>query len=394
MNWPRAILHLDMDTFFVSVERKFDPSLNGKPVIVGGGPDGDRRRGVVAACSYETRVFGVRSAMPLAQALRLCPEAIVVPVGRSNYSAETRRIRETLETLTELYEMTSPDEAFIDLRGTEALYGSPKGAADTLWARLDEHVGLPFSIGLATSKTVAKIASKLAKPRGLFVVPPGEEPAVLAPLPIRALPGLGPKTAEALARREIHTLGELADLGPRRLADMLGEGAASLARRARGECEAPVVPSRERKQISAETTFKTDIADPIQLGVELARLVMRVGLDLRGSGRWAGVLGMKLRTPNFETHTRQTPLRPPANDDPALLAASRELLRAAWDGRAPVRLLGVSLSQFTTEVQADLFGAEETDKRERLMRAVDAIRLGEGRGKLIWGSAMRGKKQE
>lgn len=390
MDWPHAFIHLDMDTFYVSVERLHDPSLVGQPVIVGGGKGGDHRRGVVAACSYETRKFGVHSAMPLAQAIRLCPKAIVVPVGTSNYGEYTRRVRAILESFTDLVEMTSPDEAYIDLQGTERLHGPPIVAAHKLRQAVSEGVGLPVSVGLAASKTFAKIASKLSKPQGMFAVFPGQESSIARPLEIRALPGLGPKTAERLKRHGIRTLGDLIDAGEARLRAIAGDHAADLWRRAQGEAPGSVDPSRERLQISTESTFGEDIGERERLLGILARMTMKLGATLRKREQWAGTLTLKIRYPDFTTLTRQIPIDPPANDDRVLNELARGLFEKHWD-RRPLRLLGVAVSGLTTAVQEDLFSGTDADRRRRVLEALDAVGRKAGPDSLRWGSTLEGR---
>jgi DNA polymerase-4 len=387
MQWPRAIVHVDMDAFFVSVERRNDPSLEDKPVIVGGGPGGRLRRGVVAACSYETRRFGVRSAMPLVQAVRLCPQAILIPVGRSDYGAATRQVRAVLESFTDRVEMTSPDEAYVDLEGTRLLHGAPIEAAHRLRERIRNEVDLPVSIGLATTRTHAKIASKLSKPRGMFVVAPGAEGRIVRPLPLRALPGLGPKTAERLGRAGLRTLGEMIDAGEGRLVALLGDWGADLRRRALGESVSSIQPDRERAQISSEETFAEDIGDPARLDAELARMTMRVGRRLRRAGKLAGVVTIKLRTPDFATTTRQAPLAPPTNDDRTILRAARELVRRHWRDRAPLRLLGVGVTHLTETRQGDFIVDAGGAKGERLCKTMDALRERAGDAGPVWGAA-------
>lgn len=386
--WPHAFIHLDMDTFFVSVERLHDPSLVGQPVIVGGGKGADHRRGVVAACSYETRKFGVHSAMPLAQALRLCPEAIVIPVGTSNYSDYTRKVRVVLESFTDMVEMTSPDEAYVDLRGTERLHGSPIKAAHKLRQAVSASVGLPVSVGLAASKTFAKIASKLSKPQGLFVVFPGQEGSIARPLSVRSLPGLGPKTAERLKRHGIRTLGELIDAGEPRLRAIAGDHAADLWRRAQGLVPGSIDPTRERIQISTESTFGEDIGERERLLGILARMTMKLGATLRKREQWAGTLTIKIRYPDFTTVTRQMPVDPPAHDDRILNQLAKALFQKHWNGE-PLRLLGVAVSGLTTAVQEDLFSGTEADRRRRVLEALDAVDRKAGSGTLRWGSTLQ-----
>ncbi len=394
MNWPRAIIHIDMDTFFVSVERKHDPSLIGKPVIVGGGPGGNVKRGVVAACSYEARKFGVRSAMPLAQAMKLCPQAILVSVGTSDYGVETARVREKLETFTDLVEMTSPDEAYIDLAGTERLHGTPIQAAHALREKVASRVGLPVSVGLATSKTIAKIASKLSKPRGLFVVFPGMEADVTRPLALRALPGLGPKTEAILKSKGLLTLGELCACSESKLIEWLGDHGASLRRRAMGDCASEVQPSRERIQISTEETFGDDIGDREVLHAELSRMSMKIGAMLRRRNQWAGTISIKIRHPDFSTHGKQQPLEPATRDDQVILKKSKELLKQVWNGAPPLRLLGIGVSNLLDAAQSDFLNIESDTKREKLLKIMDTIREKEGRDKISWAGAAHKRKRK
>lgn len=388
MDWPNAFIHVDMDTFFVSVERLHDPTLVGKPVIVGGGKGGEHRRGVVAACSYETRKFGVHSAMPLAQATRLCPQAILVPVGTSNYSEYTRQVRVTLESFTDLVEMTSPDEAYIDLRGTQRLHGSPIVAAHKLRQAVSDGVGLPVSVGLASSKTFAKIASKLSKPQGMFVVFPGQESSIARPLAVRALPGLGPKSAERLKRHGIRTLGDLIGAGEARLRAIAGDHAADLWLRAQGRIPGTVDPSRERIQVSTESTFGEDIGEIERLLGILARMTMKLGASLRKREQWAGTLTIKIRYPDFTTVTRQMPVDPPAHDDRILNQLAKALFQKHWNGQ-PLRLLGVAVSGLTSSIQEDLFSGTEADRRRRVLEALDTVDRKAGTGSLRWGSTLQ-----
>ncbi|MBI3735390.1 DNA polymerase IV [Candidatus Sumerlaeota bacterium] len=372
----------------MSVERKHDPTLAGKPVIVGGGESGNLRRGVVAACSYETRIFGVRSAMPLLRAVKLCPEAIVVPVGRSDYAAETARIRHVLESFTDHIEMTSPDEAYVDLQRTALLHGPPIRAADRLRQRISQGVGLPVSVGLATSKTVAKVASKISKPQGMFVVMPGSEASILRPFPIRVLPGLGPKTEAILIKHGIETLGQLQVASDSDLLRWLGDHGIGIQRRAKGLCDSEVQPSRERVQISTEETFSDDISDPERLHAELAAMTMQLGAKLRRRGLWAGTISVKIRYPDFITITRQRTLDPATHDDVVLLAVAEKLLGESRDPRRPLRLLGVGVSNLGTATQPDFCSVGAEAKRERILDTLDSLSQRVGKGKIGWGGVM------
>jgi DNA polymerase-4 len=254
----RLIFHVDLDAFFVAVERLRDPSLNGKPVIVGH----PGNRGVVATASYEARKFGVHSAMPMVRARRLCPSAIIVPPDFSLYSEHSRRFRTALDEFSPEIEQTSIDEAYLDMTGAARLFGPPEAAARRLKGAVLERAGVTASVGGGTNKLIAKVATDACKPDGLLIVPAGREAAFLAPMPVRKLPGLGPKTEAKLATAGIATLGQLAACAESDLRPLLGPHAAAwLRHRASGADQSPVITNREAKSISNETTFATDISD-------------------------------------------------------------------------------------------------------------------------------------
>lgn len=254
----RAIVHLDLDAFFASVETLENPALAGKPVLVGGRPE---ERGVVAAASYAARAFGCRSAMPMAQAMRLCPEAVIVPVRHGLYRQYSRRVMAMIHALTPLVEQISIDEAFFDLTGEIARWEDAATVAEALQARVASEIGLSASLGVATNKQVAKVASDFRKPGGLTVVRPGEEAAFLAPLPARALWGVGPVTAERLAGMGVTTVGQLAAQPVEQLRAAFGRHGAEMAERARGIDDRPVITEHERKSVSQERTFNHDLTD-------------------------------------------------------------------------------------------------------------------------------------
>ncbi len=379
---PRAILHLDLDAFFVAVEQLDNPALAGKAVIVGGRP---QARGVVSSASYEARAYGVRSAMPTAQALRLCPEAVLLPGHHDRYHEMSRRVMTLLREYTPLLEQVSVDEAFLDVTGTEAHYGPPAALAMALQARLQTELGLSASLGVAANKLVAKIASDYHKPHGITVVPPGDEAAFLAPLPVRRLWGVGEVTARTLARLGLETIGDLAGVAPERLRQMFGVHGEHLARAARGQDDSPVVTEHAVKSLSREETFAHDTRDVALLGRELLRMSDEVAERLRRHGLLARTVTLKLRYADFVTLSRQVTLPMPTDSGPEIRIAARALLDAAWDRRQAIRLLGVGTAGLTqTAGQMPLFdsaeGASEPARREqreqraRLDATLDRIR--------------------
>lgn len=374
MQTSRGIIHVDMDCFFVAVERLHDPSLHGIPVATGGSPDG---RGVVSSASYEARAFGVRSAMPMGQALRLCPHLRVVSGGgHGRYGEYSHRLRAIFLRFTPLVQMASLDEAYLDLAGTGRLWGSPLQAAHLLREAVFRETQLSCSLGAGTSKLVAKIASGLCKPRGLLYVPAGSEERFLAPLPVRKLPGIGPRTAERLASVGIRELGELAALKPSRAEALFGEHGPALVARAKGEDRTPVLPGESAKSIGAEETLGRDTRDPDELHSLVMDLCEKVAFRLRRHGSTAATVTLKYRFANFETHTASTTLHQPANDDSAILEAASRLLRQRVLSRPEsVRLLGVTASNLSSGFeQTDVFEVEASEKRKRLLSAVDRLR--------------------
>ncbi len=373
MNWPRAIIHVDLDAFYASVEQLRRPELRGRPIIVGGGGE-NYRRGVVSAASYEARRFGVHSAMPLGRALRLCPHAVVLPVDFTAYRAASRAVFALARELTPQMEPVSLDEAYLDVTGSIRRMGPPDQMARDLRDRIREHCELDASCGVATSKMVAKVASDLEKPRGMVVVPPGDEAAFLAPLPLRRLPGLGPASEKALSSLGLVTLGDLAAFPLTALRRRLGEHAAlSLHERARGIDRGEVTVPDRPKSISREETFSQDVTDRTQLHRLLRACAADVGRQLR-HGHWAArTATLKLRYSDFATYTRQLTWPTPQDGDVVLAQAGMKLFDAAWSG-APVRLLGLGVSHVIDAAQLDLFGASESPRDTRLDRTLDTLR--------------------
>jgi len=336
---PRAIAHLDLDAFYASVEVLENPDLAGKPVLVGGRPG---ERGVVAAASYPARAFGVHSAMPMARALALCPQAIVVPTRHRLYREYSHRVMDILHQTSSLVEQMSIDEAYLDLTDQVATWEEAVEISGRLQRRVKEEVGLSASLGVATNKLVAKVASDRDKPGGLTVVRPGEEAAFLAPLPVRVLWGVGPVTAERLAGMGVTTVGELARLPEEELGAHFGKQGVEMAQRARGIDGRPVVTEHERKSVSQERTFARDLRDAQALKRELWQLSQGVARHLQRAELAAGTIAIKLRHADFTTLTRQMRLAVPTDDERVIYRAARTLLRRAWQRGQPVRLLGVA----------------------------------------------------
>jgi DNA polymerase-4 len=349
----RAILHVDMDAFFASVEVREDPRLRGRPVLVGGAG----RRGVVAAASYEAREFGCRSAQPMAVALRLCPQAVVVPPRHELYAEVSRAVFAIFERFSPLVEGLSIDEAFIDLAGTERLWGPPRQAAEALRAAVRAETRLTCSVGIASVKFLAKIASGMNKPDGLTEVPAGAELEFLAPLPIGALWGVGPRTQEKLERRGIHTVLDLRRLGEQALVEMFGAHGLHLHRLSLGIDERAVVPDRAAKSLGHEDTYEVDVVGVPALRRCLLSQATRVADRLVAQGLRARCVCLKIRDGAFVTETRQCTLPRATDDYREIHAAACRLLAAVETEGRGFRLTGVSVSQF----EAPAAAAEQLD---------------------------------
>ena len=371
----RYILHLDVDAFFASVEEILDPSLKGKPLIVGARPE---QRGVVASASYAARAFGVRSAMPTAQALRLCPQAIVIPSRHKVYGEYSARMMAILGEYSPLIEPLSLDEAFLDITGCEARWGSPEQLAHGIQKRLEVELGLSVSTGLASNKLVAKIASGLEKPHGFVVVSHGGEAGFLAPLPVEKLWGVGEVTAKSLHEMGVFTIGQLARLPVAQLEARFGRRGRDLYRQARGLDDSPVVAEREEKSLSREVTFAEDIGDGRVLKKTLLSLSEDVARQLRKRGLRGRTVKLKLRYADFKTLTRQMTMDAPTDLEQVIFDQAARLLGKAWDKRKKVRLIGVGVSKFELEErQLSLFegtGEGKVEKLRRLSQTVDRIR--------------------
>lgn len=371
----RRILHIDLDAFFVSVERIDRPDLRGVPVIVGGDPGS---RGVVACASYEARPYGLRAGMSLAQARRLCPQAFFLPGRFHRYSEVSRRFMDVLGDFTPDLEPLGLDEAYLDMTGFELMYGPAAEVAMRIKERIRTELRITASVGIASSKVVAKVASDHCKPDGLLEVPLGGEAAFLAPLEVRKLPGVGAKTEQALHRLGVRTIGDLAALPERVLRYYFGVMGDALRRCARGEGTGHVHAPEPPKSISRETTFGTDVADRGFLRSVLRYLTERVGASLRREGKWARTVTCKVRYGDFQTVIRHRTLRrATASDDVVYAEASALLARALAQRRTPVRLIGVGVKDLVRGAQMPLFdGPAERDMR--LCAALDSIRARHG----------------
>jgi DNA polymerase-4 len=376
---PRAggrlrILHVDLDAFFAAVEQRDRPELRGKPVIVGGDPT-DRRytRGVVSTASYEARKFGVHSAMPLRTAYQLCPQGIYLPVDGAKYQRVSREVMTVLRRFTPIVEQVSIDEAFLDVAGSEALFGPAPEIARRIKAEVLAAVSLTVSVGVATTRLVAKVASDLRKPDGLVVVPSGDEAAFLAPLEIRRLWGIGPKTAERLRGLGIATIGELATVPIETLTRVLGDHGATLHDRARGIDTEPVHGGGEAaKSVSHETTFAVDVTDPAEIERTLLALSEGVSARLRAAGVRAGTVAVKVRDSGFRTVTRQRALAETTDLTDPIWRTAVALARPEVRGKK-IRLLGVAATQLGAPEQTSMF--DLVDGRARaVVEAADAVR--------------------
>ena len=368
----RQILHVDLDAFFVAVEQARDPSLKGKAVIVGGDPNG---RGVVATASYEARVFGVHSALPLRTAKRLAPHATFLRGDFKEYQRVSRAFHAILSEYSPLVESGGLDEAYIDITGCEPLVGTPEQAAATIRARIRDELLIAASAGIATSRLVAKVASDAAKPDGVKLVPEGEEARFLAPMPLRALPMLGPSMEKKLAQLGLTTLGQLAALPVATLEGLFGRHGGLIWQRSHGIDASPVGGEPRSRSISREGTFGSDVNDPEHLRAVLRAFSESVGSQLRQQGKRARTVSLKLRYEDFTTLSRSKTLPRPVSSNEAIFEAADALLtRIRQAERRPVRLIGVGASGLVEDVvQLSLEPSAET-KGESLSAAFDKVR--------------------
>lgn len=374
--WPRAILHVDMDAFFASVEQLDDPRLRGKPVLVGH----DGPRGVVAAASYEARVYGCHSAQPMAVAKRLCPRAIVVAGHFDRYREESRRVFTILESYTPLVEPLSIDEAFLDVTGSQRIFGAPEAMARSIRDRIRAETKLTGSVGVAANKFLAKLASDMDKPDGLTVIRPADVDRVLPPLPIGKIWGIGPKTAERLGAIGVRTVGDLRKLAPDVLAHRLGADAEHYRRLAFGLDDREVTTDDRAKSIGHEQTFGQDLTDPEEVRRVMLEQAEQVSARLRRHRLFARGVTLKIRYGDFQTVTRAKSLDAPVDTTQPLWHAARDLFDTWAREFKPVRLIGVTATRLAGgEGQLPLFADPAAEKQRRLEGAVDQITARFGR---------------
>ena len=372
MTAQRTILHVDMDAFYASVEQRDNPELAGKPVVVGGASN----RGVVAAASYEVRAFGVRSAMPMAEATRRCPHLIRVPPRMSHYKAISKQIFTVFREVTPIVEGLSLDEAFLDVTGSCALHGTGPEIARQIKRTIHDRMALTASVGVAENKLVAKIASDLDKPDGLVVVSPKNCREILDPLPVSVIPGIGRQTLTRLHRVNVHSIADLRLAPDRDLEPIFGRYTQRTRERAAGIDSRPVSSDRVEKSISSEETYDVDLSDRAEMERELLRLAESTATRLRKSALQAGTVQVKIRRSDFRTFTRQKSLQPPINNTDQLYQVACELL-GTWletDPDARIRLLGVGTSTLSPAGQRDLFADDEESTTSPVDQAVDRIR--------------------
>lgn len=381
-----------MDAFYASVEMRDNPELRGKPVIVGGLGG----RGVVAAASYEVRKYGVHSAMPMREALKRCPHAVCVRPRFERYKEVSNTVFEIFHRFTPLVQGLSLDEAFLDVTHSQAALGSAESIARQIKQLILKETQLTASVGVAPNKLVAKIASDLRKPDGLVVVVPDQVTAILDPLPIRRLHGLGNKTSPLLERIGIVTLRDLRLAPDATLRSVFGKYTSQMKARAAGEDDRPVIPDYDEKQISSETTFDKDIVDPSRLHAELVQLADRTAARLRSQGWLSERVTVKIRRHDFKTYTRQCAVRPATQETKPLAAAAAKLLNEwiAAQPRTAIRLLGVGAGDLTAQPQLELFSAQESKKNQHLDAALDDIRAKFGNAAVSRASSLKGREPE
>ena len=362
----RIIAHFDLDSFFVSVEILNDPSLKGQPVIVGG-----RDRGVVAACSYEARKFGIHSAMPSAKAKQLCPHAIFVSGHRSDYSKYSRWVTQIIAAKAPMFEKASIDEFYLDLTGMEKFHNPLQWTVDLRKQIIDE-TQLPISFGLAANKMMAKIATNQAKPNGYLQIPFGKEKDFLAPLSVAEIPGVGEQTHLILKSMGINTIKDISNTTIEILEERLGKWGTELWQKSQGIHNGEVTEYHEAKSISSENTFDENKTDMPFLKAELVRLTEKICFELRQDGKVAGCIAVKIRYPDFETNSRQTSISFTSADD-EIIPVVKDLFNKLYKKGTPVRLLGVRLSELTNDaVQTNLFS--DTERKADLYKAIDEVK--------------------
>lgn len=372
MSQHRTIAHFDLDSFFVSVEILLDPTLKGKPVMVGGG-----ERGVVSSCSYEARAMGVHSAMPSAKAKQLCPDGIFVKSHFAEYSHYSRTVTNIIAAAAPLYQKASVDEFYVDLTGMDKFF-DPLEWTITLRKKIMEETGLPISFGLASNKMMAKIATNRAKPNGYLQIPMGSEQKFLAPLSVSEIPGVGAHTTEVLKSRGYYKMEDVFLAGEDEMFSLFGNWGKELWAKSKGEHNSLVTPFHESKSVSSERTFSENVSDTNFLRKELVRLTEKISFELRTDGKKAACVAVKIRYPNFETKSVQTTITATDADD-EFIPIVVSLFHKLYNKKDPVRLIGVRLSDFKTDaIQGSIFN--DAEKKKKLYTAIDNVKNKFGKG--------------
>ncbi len=382
LTYNRHIAHFDLDAFFVSVEQLRNPKLKGKPLLIGGSSE----RGVVAACSYEARKFGIHSAMPMWKALRLCREAIIVKGDYEAYSKASKLVTDVITDTVPMFEKASIDEFYIDLTGMDRFFGCLK-FTDELKKKVNKESGLPISYGLASNKLISKVATNEVKPNGQIEIPFGFEKGFLAPLSVMKIPGIGKETGFKLLKMGVETVKTLSEIPVELMQNLLGKNGTELWRRANGIDESPVIPYREQKSISTEETFQADTIDLVFLHSQLVRMTESIAFELRSQNRLTGCVTVKIRYSDFETHTIQKSV-PYTNADHVLIKTVKELFAKIYTRRILLRLIGVRFTQLTSGTyQVNLF--EDTQEMIHLYQAIDNVKKRYGEKMLVKAAGMK-----
>lgn len=381
LNNQRHIAHLDLDSFYVSVEQLRNPKLIGKPVLIGGTGD----RGVVASCSYEARKFGIHSAMPMKVARRLCSHAIIVRGDMEQYSKYSGLVTEIIKDTVPLFEKSSIDEFYVDMTGMDKYFGCLK-FINELKRKVVKESGLPISYGLASNKLIGKVATNEVKPNGQIEIPFGNEKSFLAPLSIAKIPGIGKQTAILLLKMGVETVKVLSDIPVEMMQNLLGKNGSELWRRANGIDDTPVVPYHEQKSISTENTFGQDTIDMNFMRAEIIRMTERIAFELRKQNKLTGCVTVKLRYSNFETFTKQQSISY-TNADHTLFKTAKELFERLYDRRMLIRMLGIRFTNLIPgNYQIHLF--EDTQEMIKLYQAIDSVKKRFGEGMLVKAGGM------
>lgn len=367
LTYNRHIAHLDLDTFFVSVEHLRNPKLKGKPVLIGGSND----RGVVASCSYEARKFGIHSAMPMKMALRLCKEAVVVKSDFEAYSKYSGIVTDIIRDTVPVFEKASIDEFYVDLSGMDKFFGCNLFTSE-LKQKVYRESGLPVTYGLASNKLISKVATNEVKPNGQIEIPFGDEKMFLAPLSVMKIPGVGKETGYKLLKMGVETVKLLSEIPVVMLQNLLGKNGQELWRRANGIDESPVIPFHEQKSISTENTFQQDTIDVNFLHGELVRMTEKIAFDLRTQNRLTGCVTVKLRYSNFDTYTKQLSI-PYTNADHILIETAKGLFDKLYERRMLIRLIGIRFTNLIPgNYQISLF--DDTQENIKLYQAIDSVK--------------------